>query len=57
MLKTNTAKHCVRSLFRQGCMLYNLTPTVREQSLGPFDAALQHHADQQPLFADIFRPV
>ena len=30
MLKTNTAKRRVHSLFRQGCMLYDLIPTMPE---------------------------
>ena len=29
LLKTNTVKGRVHSLFRQGCMLYDLTPTMR----------------------------
>jgi hypothetical protein len=28
MLKTNTTKRRVHSLFRQGCMLYELMPTM-----------------------------
>lgn len=34
MLKTNTAKRRVHSLFRQGCMLYELVPTMRDDWLG-----------------------
>ena len=40
MLKSNTAKRRVHSLFRQGCMLYDLIPTMRDEWLGPADAAL-----------------
>ena len=35
MLKTNTAKRRVHSLFRQGCMLYYLIPPCREARLRP----------------------
>src|SRR5208282_4483466 len=35
MLKTNTAKRRVHSLFRQGCMLYDLIPTMPQARLGP----------------------
>jgi hypothetical protein len=35
MLKASTAKRRVHSLFRQGCMLYGLIPTMRDDWLGP----------------------
>ena len=35
MLKTNTAKRRVHSLFRQGCMLYDLIPMMPETRLHP----------------------
>src|SRR5580698_2501011 len=35
MLKTNTAKRRVHSLFRQGCMLYDLIPMMPEIRLRP----------------------
>ena len=34
-LKSNTAKHRTLSLFRQGCMLYELIPTMPEPRLRP----------------------
>ena len=34
-LKSNTAKHRTHSLFRQGCMLYELIPTMPEHRLLP----------------------
>lgn len=34
-LKSNTAKHRTHSLFRQGCMLYELIPTMPEPRLRP----------------------
>jgi hypothetical protein len=35
MLKTNTAKRRVHSVFRQGCMLYDLIPMMPEARLRP----------------------
>ena len=35
MLKTNTTKRRVHSLFRQGCILYDLIPTMPEIRLRP----------------------
>jgi hypothetical protein len=34
-LKVNTAKHRIHSLFRQGCMLYDLMPNMSEDRLRP----------------------
>jgi hypothetical protein len=34
-LKSNTVKTCTHSLFRQGCMLYDLIPTMPEPRLRP----------------------
>ena len=44
MLKTNTAKRRVHSLFRQGCMLYDLIPTMPEDQAASADAALLSNA-------------
>ncbi len=57
MLKTNTAKRRVHSLFRQGCMLYDLIPTMRDNWLGPLMQRFSQMLDEQPLFADVFGPV
>ena len=57
MLKTNTVKRRVHSLFRQGCMLYDLMPTMREQWLGPLMRRFSRMLQEQPLFADVFGPV
>jgi len=57
MLKTNTAKRRVHSLFRQGCMLYDLIPTMREEWLGPLMQRFSQMLQDQPLFADVFGPV
>jgi Transposase DDE domain len=57
MLKTNTAKRRVHSLFRQGCMLYDLIPTMRDDWLRPLMQRFSEMLRQQPLFADVFGPV
>jgi hypothetical protein len=57
MLKTNTAKRRVHSLFRQGCMLYDLIPTMPEARLRPLMQQFSLMLQQQPLFADVFGPV
>jgi hypothetical protein len=53
-LKSNTAKHRTHSLFRQGCMLYDLIPNMPEVRLRPL---MQKYADlllEQPVFAQLF---
>jgi len=35
LLKSNTSKTRTHSLFRQGCMLYDLIPTMPEHRLAP----------------------
>jgi hypothetical protein len=57
MLKTNTAKRRVHSLFRQGCMLYDLIPTMPETRLRPLMQRFAQMLQDQPLFADVFGPV
>ena len=57
MLKTNTAKRRVHSLFRQGCMLYDLIPTMREEWLRPLMQRFSQMLQEQPLFTDVFGPV
>lgn len=57
MLKTNTAKRRVHSLFRQGCMLYDLIPTMPEIRLRPLMHCFAQMLHDQPLFADVFGPV
>jgi hypothetical protein len=46
-LKTNTAKHRTHSLFRQGCLLYELIPNMPEARLRPlverFCELMLHH--------------
>ena len=53
-LRTSTAKRRVHSLFRQGCLLYDLIPTMPEQRLRPL---IEKYADlfgQNDLFARAF---
>jgi hypothetical protein len=57
MLKTNTAKRRVHSLFRQGCMLDDLIPTMPEARLRPLMHRFSLMLQEQPLFADVFGPV
>ena len=57
MLKANTAKRRVHSLFRQGCMLYDLIPTMRDDWLRPLMQRVCEMLQQQPLFADVFGPI
>jgi len=57
MLKTSTVKRRVHSLFRQGCMLYDLLPTMRDAWLRPLMHRFSQMLQQQPLFADVFGPV
>ena len=57
MLKTNTAKRRVHSLFRQGCMLYDLIPAMPETRLRPLMQRFSQMLQNQPLFADVFGPI
>ena len=51
MLKTNTSKRREHSLFRQGCMVYDLIPTMPERWLQPLMVGFAQLIDQQPLFS------
>ena len=57
MLKTNTVKRRVHSLFHQGCMLYDLIPMMPEPRLRPLMHRFAQMLHEQPLFADVFGPV
>ena len=57
MLKTNTARRRVHSLFRQGCILYDLIPTMPEARLRPLMQRFARMLREQPLFADVFGAV
>jgi len=55
LLKSNTSKTRSHSLFRQGCMLYELIPNMPEHRLAPlmaaFDQAVAHASAFSGLFA------
>jgi hypothetical protein len=53
-LKANTAKHRTHSLFRQGCMLYDLIPNMPESRLRPLMQTFTAMLDAQPLFRKVF---
>jgi hypothetical protein len=56
-LKSNTAKHRTHSLFRQGCMLYDLIPTMPEPRLLPLVERFAETLAELPVVADTFGPV
>ena len=53
-LKSNTAKCRTHSLFRQGCMLYELIPTMPEVRLQPLIERFAEMLAEIPAFADTF---
>ena len=57
MLKTNPTKRRVHSSFRQGCMFYDLIPTMRDDWLCPLIQRFSEMLQQQPLFAAVFGSV
>ena len=56
-LKSNTAKRRTHSVFRQGCMLYELIPTMPEIRLRPLMRGFAALLLAQPVFADLFGPI
>jgi hypothetical protein len=54
LLKSNTTKRRTHSLFRQGCMLYDLIPTMPEQRLLPLIERFAEMLAEVPVFADTF---
>jgi hypothetical protein len=56
-LKSNTAKRRTHSLFRQGCMLYELIPTMPETRLLPLIERFAAMLAEVPTFADTFGPI
>ena len=54
LLKTNTAKRRTHSLFRQGCMLYDLIPTMPEKRLLPLVERFAEMLAEVPVFANTF---
>ena len=56
-LKSNTTKRRTHSLFRQGCMLYDLIPTMPEHRLLPLIGRFAAMLAEQAVFADTFGAV
>lgn len=54
LLKSNTSKTRTHSLFRQGCMLYELIPTMPEQRLRPLMARFAETVAQCKSFSGLF---
>ena len=53
-LKSNTSKTRSHSLFRQGCMLYELIPNMPEHRLTPLIAAFAKAVSQASQFSQLF---
>jgi hypothetical protein len=53
-LRTSTAKRRVHSLFRQGCLLYELIPNMPEQRLRPLIEKYAELLSQNKLFTNSF---
>jgi len=54
LLKANTVKRRTHSLFRQGCMLYDLIPNMPKQRLRPLMQRFAELLLQQPTFNKVF---
>jgi len=54
LLKADTSKRRTHSLFRQGCMLYDLIPTMPEPRLLPLIERFAAMLAEQTVFADTF---
>ena len=54
LLKSNTSKTRTHSLFRQGCMLYDLIPTMPEHRLAPLIERFAQAVAQAPEFSSVF---
>jgi hypothetical protein len=53
-LKVNTAKHRTHSLFRQGCMLYDLIPNMPEVRLAPLVERFQQFIQKKAALLQLF---
>ena len=53
-LRTGTVKRRVHSLFRQGCLLYDLIPNMPEQRLPPLIQRYEQLLRQNPTFSEGF---
>ena len=56
-LKVNTAKHRTHSLFRQGCMLYELIPNMPDAGLRPLVARFHEYLNQHEAINQTFATV
>jgi hypothetical protein len=54
MLKSNTSKTRTHSLFRQGCMLYDLIPTMRDDKFEPLMARYAEFLNAEKSFTGLF---
>jgi hypothetical protein len=54
LLKSNTSRTRTHSLFRQGCMLYELIPNMPEHRLAPLIAAFAKALSQASAFGRLF---
>jgi len=54
LLRTSTVKRRVHSLFRQGCLLYDLIPNMPEQRLRPLVAKYEELLRQNRVFTQTF---
>jgi hypothetical protein len=54
LLKSNTVKKRVHSLFRQGCMLYQLIPNMPAHRLRPLIERFSEMLYEQRVFKDVF---
>jgi hypothetical protein len=57
LLKSNTTKRRTHSLFRQGCMLYDLIPTMPDKRLIPLIEKFGAMLAEVPVFANTFGAV
>ena len=53
-LRTSTVKRRVHSLFRQGCLLYDLIPNMPEARLRPLIERYEDLLRQNPTFSQAF---
>lgn len=54
LLKSNTVKKRVHSLFRQGCMLYELIPNMPTERLRPLIERFSEMLSEQRVFKEMF---
>ena len=54
LLKSNTVKKRVHSLFRQGCMLYELIPNMPAERLQPLIERFSEMLNEQRVFKELF---